>query len=603
VERFDPSSWRKWLVPMAAIASVALLAFSSLYAFDKAVEQGHPPGQSLVDYVLFDPAMITDAVPSLGGMIAAVLGIVITVVSIVVQLSASRFHGVANMFLRDRTNLAVMGFYVVACVCGVLVSLSLRPDFVPRATLLGMMVATTMGLVLMAPYFAYVFWFLEPTNIISRIRSEAVTTTKTGSQSKDDRRTEAAQARVVSSMEELTDISSNSISGKDKIIASRAVDGLKDFAVEYVRALKADASPSWFELGSGIRQNPDFVAMEAESRRDLVERKTWVEWKVMRQYLGIYSEALSVMPDINYLIAIDTRYIGEAAAEIDDDELIELVFRYMNSYLRATLNAKNVRTAYNVFNQYRQLVEAMMRRGHGKWAATAVGHMKYYGHVSYDMNLSFVTETVAYDMGTLCEVAHQLELPQHDEILDIFLQLDRETARRSEERALKGVRKAQTKLAAYYLMVEERELARLIYHDMENDPPDRLEAIKEELERVETKDFWEIIDRGRNFEYMPPKQKAAMRRFFTWFEGIDSVAMRQSQVPLAVEEATSGPATSPSGAATDKKVAAPSEEAPLHPTGEGPATEGPNSVPPTSEVGVPDVEEKAPHTPKVATGE
>ena len=27
----------------------------------------------------------------------------------------------------------------------------------------------------------------------------------------------------------------------------------------------------------------------------------------MRQYLGIYNEALTTMPDINYLIAIDTR--------------------------------------------------------------------------------------------------------------------------------------------------------------------------------------------------------------------------------------------------------------------------------------------------------
>ena len=34
----------------------------------------------------------------------------------------------------------------------------------------------------------------------------------------------------------------------------------------------------------------------------------------MRQYLGIYNEALGSMRDINYLIAIDTRYIGEAAA-------------------------------------------------------------------------------------------------------------------------------------------------------------------------------------------------------------------------------------------------------------------------------------------------
>src|SRR5437667_5449931 len=136
-------------------------------------------------------------------------------------------------------------------------------------------------------------------------------------------------------MEELTDITSNSISGKDKIIASRAVDALKDFAVEYL-AHKPQASECWFSIGEDIRENPDFVAMDPESLNDLVKRKTWVEWKVMRQYLGIYNEALTAMRDINYLIAIDTRYIGEAAASAGDEQLVGLVTRFMNSYLRAT---------------------------------------------------------------------------------------------------------------------------------------------------------------------------------------------------------------------------------------------------------------------------
>ena len=45
------------------------------------------------------------------------LGIAITVVSIVVQLAATRYTPrVADMFFRDRTNLAVMGFFVIACI-------------------------------------------------------------------------------------------------------------------------------------------------------------------------------------------------------------------------------------------------------------------------------------------------------------------------------------------------------------------------------------------------------------------------------------------------------------------------------------------------------
>jgi hypothetical protein len=380
-----------------------------------------------------------------------------------------------------------------------------------------MMAATTGGLVLMAPYFGYVFWFLEPSNIINRIRRDAVSTARRAAAEKDGTVSADAQARTLASMEELTDITSNSISGKDKIIASAAVDALKDFSLEYLKK-KPAASDVWFNIGSGIRQNPDFVAMDPESLHDLEQRKTWVEWKVMRQYLGIYNEALGSMRDICYLVAIDTRYIGEAAGEAKDSELMKLVFRFMNSYLRATLNARDVRTAYNVLNQYRLLVEAMLRQGHGDAAVEGVKHMNYYGHVSFDMKLPFVTETVAYDVSALCQYAHELEIDDQDKMLQYFLDLDRPLRVKSQESALLGVRKAQVKLAAYYLTRNEEDKARLISADMKDEPLERLTQIRDQLENVTSKDFWEIIDRGRNFEYMPPRQRACMARFFSWLD-------------------------------------------------------------------------------------
>jgi hypothetical protein len=276
---------------------------------------------------------------------------------------------------------------------------------VPQVAIVAMLVFTTLGLVVMLPYFAYVFRFLEPSSIVARIREQAVDTVEAAVTTHDAARAVASQGEVLAAMEELTDITSNSISGKDKIIASRAVDALKDFVVGYLTH-KTSAPTAWFAIGPAIRDNPDFVAMDPESLRDLEARRTWVEWKALRQYLGIYNEAQGAMPDINYLVAIDTRYVGEAAAAKGDREVVRLVFRFMNSYLRATINAKAVRTAYNVLNQYRLLVEAMIKRGEDEIALEAVGHMIYYGRTSYDLQLGFITETVAYDVGALCELAH-----------------------------------------------------------------------------------------------------------------------------------------------------------------------------------------------------
>lgn len=418
---------RQWLQPIVMLATIAIVAFALLYLLDHYVTGGpaddtrHGP---LGTYFRFDQGYITDAVSSLGSMIAAVLGIVITVVSIVVQLSAERYAGVTTMFFRDRTNVAVLGFYVVACVSGIWLSMAVRGSFVPRATLVAMMAVCTLGLVAMAPYFAYVFRFLEPASIIARIRGEAIAAAEVGTRTDDPEGRDERQARLLLGMEELSDVISNAISGKDKIIASRAVDALKDLAVAYVK-LKPGATPAWFSIGAAIRGNPDFVAMAPESLADLEARRTWVEWKIMRQYLGLYNEALSSMKEIDHLVAIDTRYVGEAALAARDDELLTLTTWFLNSYLRATLNAKDVRTAYNLLNQYRLLIEAMLRAGHGEAAVTAVGHVKYYGHVSFNMSLSFVSETVAYDVCALVELAHQLRSPQEEALLRAFLDLDR----------------------------------------------------------------------------------------------------------------------------------------------------------------------------------
>jgi hypothetical protein len=182
------------------------------------------------------------------------------------------------------------------------------------------------------------------------------------------------------------------------------------------------------------------------------------------------------------------------------------------------LNARDVRTAYNVLNQYRLLVEAMLRQGNCEAALEGVRHMAYYGHVSFDMKLTFVTETIAYDVSALCQYANELGSSEEDSMLRQFLELDRPLRVSAQESALLGVRKAQVKLAAFYLMRGLEDKARLISHDMDHEPPERLRSIRQALERVTTKDFWEIIDRGRNFEYMPPAQRACLSTFFGWLD-------------------------------------------------------------------------------------
>ena len=100
----------------------------------------------------------------------------------------------------------------------------------------------------------------------------------------------------------------------------------------------------------------------------------------------------------------------------------------------------------------------------------------------------------------------------------MFLELDQPLRLKRQESGLQGIRKAQIKLACYYLAVGAMERASKIAKDMAGEDRSRLEAIRDQLSRVEAKEFWEVIDRGRNFEYMPPRQKEQMGRFFGMLE-------------------------------------------------------------------------------------
>jgi hypothetical protein len=501
----------------------------------------------------FDALTMQNALGSLSQVIASVLGIAITVVSIVVQLAATRYTPkVADLFFRDRINIGVMGFFVIACVEAVWVSFVVRSDFVPQATVTLTVVSSSASLLLLVPYFAYVFDFLDPQKVIARI-GEQTLDRATSRDGRAGRLTfTARQAQAVGGLAHLADIAVNALGQKDKVIASEASAALRRLLVDY-QTRKEGLPAEWFSIGAPLRTDPDFVALADDSLEDLARNRTWLEWKGLRQIREVFSAALNSTPEMAHVVAIDTRYVGEAALSAAGREVFGLIVKFMNTYLRAALNARDVRTAYNVLNQYRQLAEALLaapedgawtelgsaqrspsREGAGTlpgvpdridlWSAAVLveiaGHFKYYARLARGSGLGFVTETVAYDLCALCEVASVHQAPCQDRLLEIFLQIDLAPETQADERALRGVRKAQAKLASYYLSTGEEARARAIFDDMSGESAERLRSIRDEMLAVTAKDFWEIVDRGANFDYLPEPRKERLRQFFAQFPAL-----------------------------------------------------------------------------------
>jgi predicted membrane protein DUF2254 len=512
------SAWsqlrRIWLTPVLFLGLATVLMFGIPFAVDWFFRPDNVSSLNPVELVFnYDLETLQNALGNLAQTVAAVVGIVMTVVAIVVQLAATRYTPrVTELFLKERTNVVVLGFFVVSCIMAIYVSLAVGNGFLPKVSVVVAVLAVTLSLLLMVPYFVYVFDFLDPEGVVTRIRDSAI---KVATRALKDPTN--SQAKVLQAVEQLSDVAVAAMANHDKIIAARAVDAMRTLAVRYLEN-KHLLPEEWHSPSSDVRRNPDFVSMSPDSLEDLVREQTWLEWKLLRQFQAIYNEALNSNPDMNYLIAIDTRYLGEAALRAQQVEVVGLVIKFCNTYLRATLNKRQVRTAYNVMNQYRQLVEAILQdEAHNQRVTEIAGYLRYYGQTANGMGLSFVTETIAYDLATLCELAFTLEHPGHGDLLGALLELDREADDEASERALRGVRKAQLRLAAYYLEHDAAEHARRIHTDMIAERPERLLSLKTELLRIVDKDFWEVIDRGANFDYMPPERKQRLDDFFGWF--------------------------------------------------------------------------------------
>lgn len=535
------STLRIWLLPFLILLTAALTLLVTTFW----VDSGSPLGalQQLGALFFPAPAAAANTLGNAGEIVAAVLAIALTVVAIVVELASNRYtHRVTELFVSEPINFVVMSLFVVTAVQALWVTMSIQAGGsepgIPYFSVGVTMLLLTVCLLILLPYFSFVFAFLNPVKIVDRICNHTLEVI-----AKPSRRRSLLQRKleVIRGLEQLADVAVNSMEHRDKGVSMASVHALRQLLSSY-QALRPALPEAWYELDEALVQNPDFVSMDERVLSDVVARRVWFEMKVLRQYQTIYVEALPRMRDICYVVAIDTRLAAESAHARGDVELLHLCMKFFNTYVRAAINAKDVRTAYNVFNQYRLLAEALIDADDGGYAVEIARYFKYYGLLANAAELPFVLETAAYDLCSLAELAFHRSSTALSDLLRIVLSVDREGDGAEHEQGLRGVRKAQVKLAAIFLEEGGTDLAREIYLDMASEDRSRLALIRDELSLVLAPEYWEIIDRGSNFDYLPPGQRRCLTTFFAWFEGLPQERQAfSSAVPSAPGQSAAGP--------------------------------------------------------------
>ncbi|MCA9692494.1 MAG: DUF2254 domain-containing protein [Myxococcales bacterium] len=464
---------------------------------------------------LADAAMgegLVDALGSLAEVLAAVLGLSLTVVAIVVQLASQRYSAkIVDLFMRDPINVGAFGFMVVSCIYVVLLPALAHGSAPPRIAIVGGILLAVINFGLLLPYFRYVFSFLQPDNIITAIERSAE---RSLAPITNGERSEAsvadARETVATAIERISDNCLAAIGQQDRNLALHSVRTIERFVCRY-HAKKARLPPSWAHIDAEA-----FASLSEGFYDDIVAQGLWVEAKSLLEFEHVLRRSLGDMNELVSQIASSTREIGESALRHDEQEAIALAIRFFNTYIRHGLNAGNVRAVYNILDQYRRMASALMRSG-PELVDRVVKHLVYYGRTANERGIPFVTVTVAHDVRVLCQEAYSAGRDVVP-LLDRFLTLDQKSESTTGDIALMGVRKAQSILGAFFLAAGAERLAQRIRDDMRVESPERLLRARDEILEIDEHKFFEITDRGFNFEYVEPSRHQFVRAFFQPFE-------------------------------------------------------------------------------------
>jgi hypothetical protein len=460
-----------------------------------------------------DPAIAFDIVSTASELLAAVLAIAITVVAIVVELASNRYsHRITSLFVREPINIIVMSFFVIATIHSLWVALTLNHiadvEAISNAGLLTSMIVVTVSLVILLPYFAFVLSFLSPISVISKIQEsalESITNIDSDSSKK-------AKNAVRSGIDELQDIARRASELNDRAVAMASINALLGLLIKY-QTLAIELPRTWFDVTDFVTVDPDFVSLSESTIREIEKTETWVEVKVMRQYLDLISDSNSSSRDTTYLIAINTKEIGIVARD-NRPQLLELCIRCFNSYLRTTINNQDARTGYYIMNQYRMLGEHLLQSGEMEVVNNIAFHLQFYGLLGFRSKLPFLLEVAAYDVAHLIEECILLDSTLVDSLLDLLLEFDQEIKEEYQEESLIGVRRAQVQLATHFLNNGDEKRALRICDDLKYEKPERLAQIREVLMSENREQYWEFTDRGLNFSYLSPKLRLHLDTLF-----------------------------------------------------------------------------------------
>jgi hypothetical protein len=443
-------------------------------------------------------AKIVDILSPMARAYNNILAMLIATIGLAIPLTANMHTPkLIDMFLRDRTN----RFMLFACAFGaanvLFADWMVGPKFATMWTFRISVIGAILGWIALVPYFFYVVRFLDPSNILSRLKDQTCSAIRDVQAGKIA--ANAGQNIVHERLNQIGTIVLKSIDRADRSVVTEGVWTLKQIMDLYGEH-KSKMPEAWFHV-----DRQDFVGMSAEALELLNEEGTWFEMKVMAQMYLAYGQALSKSTDAVSWISDATRVIGTLAHQRGDKRAAELVVKFFNNYLREAIKRKDMHALYDLYYQYRCLgrdtaSDADLVRKIG-------GFLRIYSVQAGNAGLTFAAHMGAFDLGWLVRRSYDNNCAAAPELLTELLRFDHMAGGKAQPMLVE----AKVILGAGLAETGRDAEAQRVRDNLANVPPNVLREVAATLLENTERSFYEITDRQVNFEFVQPARRPHVR--------------------------------------------------------------------------------------------
>lgn len=498
-QRRRKRTWRrytKWVTRIPASLWL-FFAFFVYFVWESILSPSFSPVHTLA--VLNGGKMDFAAVQGFLNVQIRTLGIILaalfTLCAIAIPITSNNYTPkLVNFFIKDVVNQLMFGLLIISNIFANYTMFSMLGDNIPRLNIVLVAILSLMCIAFTVPYAYYIFNFLQPEEIIRHIQNDIFEDLEDASYTRDTKRLHDLRAKVMLDSKYLSNIILRSIDRHDRDTAMFGLEAMRNI-FDYYIDIKEALPKAWFTV-----DRCDFLALSQNMVEQIEEGKTIYEAELFEELSLLYNMSLGKMSDIVRLISEMVHHIGFQGIQRDQRKTVELTYMYFNSFIRTALTQKLANSVYIISFYYRVLAERAMETNPEDTARIAF-FLDYYSHQAVRMGLVFVPNLLSYDVADLTILAFQTDCSCKHRLLEVYCDFDRVQIMRESPGVIKSHIKLATALNFMGFTDEKDQLCDALCHI-------RIELIKnafEEIESVVSPDYWEITDRSKHLDYIPPE--------------------------------------------------------------------------------------------------